>query len=383
MGLRRLGYAAAIGLTLSVVTGHAMPPVDFEAWRAEVIAAFRDMNERLGEAYSDDEYELAVRGIEDAFFPRLTPKTLGVDQILQLWRDGLLWSDWTGLDISGEVMPTLHAAADAATPDGAFAALVAARIDSDVGSRPVEHTPSAALLARALEHPMLGVLLTTRFAPPWAAAAAEWRASPNDALLASIERAIDAVPDSVYPPNASGGSSLYIALMRSEHRGAETAAERFRTRLLDSVRRGVNEHPDMPPEHRDHSEEAIAWLESAPGRVRLFGSMAPRLDFVWASVEPAPETLADFHGKVVLLSFWATWCGPCVGSFPNLRALRAHYEGLPFEIVGVTSVQGYTYLDGEEIRHEAPEDEHADANLSGAASRDMARGLLPAAPSEP
>ena len=57
-------------------------------------------------------------------------------------------------------------------------------------------------------------------------------------------------------------------------------------------------------------------------------------------------TDANFEAEVlkaqgpVLVDFWATWCGPCVGAFPNVRKLQEHYKGYPVVILGVTSVQG-------------------------------------------
>jgi thiol-disulfide isomerase/thioredoxin len=36
--------------------------------------------------------------------------------------------------------------------------------------------------------------------------------------------------------------------------------------------------------------------------------------------------LADFKGKVVVLDFWATWCGPCISSFPHTQKLAAKYK---------------------------------------------------------
>jgi thiol-disulfide isomerase/thioredoxin len=72
----------------------------------------------------------------------------------------------------------------------------------------------------------------------------------------------------------------------------------------------------------------------------------------YATSDPAPEmkitewigqdavTLGDLRGKVVLLDFWATWCGPCIVTFPRLRGWHKKYGGQDFMIVGVTQYYG-------------------------------------------
>jgi len=46
-------------------------------------------------------------------------------------------------------------------------------------------------------------------------------------------------------------------------------------------------------------------------------------------------TNADFAGKVIILDFWATWCGPCKREIPHFIELYTEYQGLGLEVVGV------------------------------------------------
>jgi cytochrome c biogenesis protein CcmG/thiol:disulfide interchange protein DsbE len=69
-------------------------------------------------------------------------------------------------------------------------------------------------------------------------------------------------------------------------------------------------------------------------------------DFTRNDLSGNPVHLADYHGKVVLLNFWATWCGPCLGEIPEFSRWQQQYGPAGLQVIGVS-------MDDEEkpVRH--------------------------------
>jgi thiol-disulfide isomerase/thioredoxin/predicted esterase len=68
-------------------------------------------------------------------------------------------------------------------------------------------------------------------------------------------------------------------------------------------------------------------------RFRAVGRPAPELTGI--DLDGLPLNLGDYHGRVVLLNFWATWCFPCMKLVPHELELVARFQGEPFELIGV------------------------------------------------
>ena len=63
------------------------------------------------------------------------------------------------------------------------------------------------------------------------------------------------------------------------------------------------------------------------------GSRAPAFQTV--GPDDSPVSLADFSGDVVVLDFWATWCGPCLQAMPEMQRLSKRFAGKGVVVLGV------------------------------------------------
>ena len=74
---------------------------------------------------------------------------------------------------------------------------------------------------------------------------------------------------------------------------------------------------------------------------------APTPDFTLKTLDGKEITLSGLKGKVILLDFWATWCGPCREAIPHLVQLYKAYQDKGFEVIGMSMDKG----EGEIVRN--------------------------------
>jgi thiol-disulfide isomerase/thioredoxin len=70
---------------------------------------------------------------------------------------------------------------------------------------------------------------------------------------------------------------------------------------------------------------------SDTAHARMIGKESP--DFDLLKIDGTPCQLKDYRGKVVIIDFWASWCGPCVRSMPLLLELSREYHDLGVELI--------------------------------------------------
>jgi thiol-disulfide isomerase/thioredoxin len=146
------------------------------------------------------------------------------------------------------------------------------------------------------------------------------------------------VADGLTPTGFSLARAAATSVERSDA-GAEAAAEVYQ------------EFAELFEKSEDKQVQGMAtMLAGSARRLTLPGNA---LELTGTTFEGEEFDIASLKGKVVLVDFWATWCGPCIREFPNMLKNYEGYHEKGFEIVGISLDQDREalaeYLEAKEV----------------------------------
>jgi len=84
----------------------------------------------------------------------------------------------------------------------------------------------------------------------------------------------------------------------------------------------------------------FGWILFVPSCTQEKKESALAPDFTLKTLDDQEITLSKLRGKVVLLDFWATWCGPCKESIPHLVEIYKAYQQKGLEVIGMNVDKG-------------------------------------------
>ncbi|MFN5300098.1 MAG: TlpA family protein disulfide reductase [Planctomycetaceae bacterium] len=160
-------------------------------------------------------------------------------------------------------------------------------------------------------------------------------------LLGFLDRQLEKHPDSnvLLAMFLSQRSSQVRDLSRTDPEAALKSLADYVARLNELKDKTEGKSP-LITQALAQSKSLERMIESERKRLALIGQ--PAIPFeaeAWANGEALSSN--DLQGKVVLLDFWAVWCGPCIATFPHLRDWNEKYGSRGFQVVGVTRYYQY------------------------------------------
>ena len=103
---------------------------------------------------------------------------------------------------------------------------------------------------------------------------------------------------------------------------------------------------------KSDSEEAKEVVERMEGLLRFAELPGSEIELQCILLDGKKLDIKDFRGKVILVDFWATWCGPCRAAIPTMKALYDQYHDKGFELIAYSCDEDLDDL--KEYEEESP-----------------------------